>query len=275
MDYRQLHAFIAVFEERNITGAARRLCLTQPALSATIKMLEDDLGTPLFLRQPRGVEVTQDARILYPHARRMVAELDTLTCSFRRERHRQPLNIGIEHDIADSQLNAFLQHIRDPEFCLLVTLEPGCTGDIRLGCEELRCEDELFLPLHTEPFILALPGDHPLTEKTTVTEADLHGLCWVMCPELTSHQRLLPVYGATANSPAANAGTYSLALGLVTQGLGVAIVPELLAREHSQVVTRALPGHPLSRRTGVCYAVQSLSFPAVDQFIQHLMRIPC
>ncbi|MGJ3449136.1 LysR family transcriptional regulator, partial [Enterobacter sp. PTB] len=67
-----------------------RLCLTQPALSATIKMLEDDLGTPLFLRQPRGVDVTQDARILYPHARRMVAELDTLTRSFRRERHRQP-----------------------------------------------------------------------------------------------------------------------------------------------------------------------------------------
>lgn len=275
MDYRQLNAFIAVFEERNITGAARRLCLTQPALSATIKMLEDELGTPLFQRQPRGVEVTEDARILYPHARRMVAELETLTRSFRRERHRQSLNIGIEYDIADSQLNAFLQHIRDPKFCQLLTLESGCTGDIRFGCEELRCEDELFLSLNTEPFLLAIPCDHPLAAKTTVTEADLHGLCWVMCPELSSHQRLLPVYGATANSPAANAGTYSLALSLVIQGLGVAIVPESLAREYSQVVTRALPGHSLSRRTGVCYAVQSLSFPAVEQLIRHLMRITC
>lgn len=272
MDYRQLHAFIAVFEERNITGAARRLCLTQPALSATIKMLEEDLGTSLFRRLPRGVEVTEDARILYPHARRMVAELDTLTRSFRREGNRQPLTIGIEHDIANNQITGFLRHIHDPEFGLLVTLEPGCTGDIRFGCEELRCEDELFLPLNIEPFVLSIPADHRLAEKATVTASDLHDLCWIMCPGLSSHQRLLPVYGATANSPAANAGTFSLALSLVTQGLGVAIVPESLAREHAQVVIRPLPGHPLSRRTGVCYAVQSLSFPAVEKLIQHLSR---
>lgn len=86
MDYRQLHAFIAVFEERNITTAARRLFLTQPALSATIKTLEDNLGTQLFKRLPRGVDVTEDARILYPHAQRMVAELDTLASSFKREK---------------------------------------------------------------------------------------------------------------------------------------------------------------------------------------------
>lgn len=272
MDNRQLHAFIAVFEERNITAAAKRLFLTQPALSTTIKMLEDSLGTPLFIRQPRGVEVTEDARILYPHARRMVAEMEALTQSFKRERNRQPLEIGIENDIANSQIADFLRHIHDPEFNLLVNLESGCEGDIRFGCEELRCEDELFLPLNTEPFILAIPSHHPLAEKATLTLSDLHGLCWIMCPKLSSHQRLLPIYGATANSPAANAGTFSLALCLVTQGLGVAIVPESLAQEHPQIITRSLPGHTLSRRTGVCYAIQSLTQPAVSQLIQHLSQ---
>jgi len=67
MDKRQLNAFICVFEERNITRAAEQLNLTQPALSATIKALEESLSTRLFIRKPRGVEVTEDARALYPH----------------------------------------------------------------------------------------------------------------------------------------------------------------------------------------------------------------
>ncbi|EKT60804.1 LysR family transcriptional regulator [Providencia burhodogranariea] len=272
MDCRQLNAFIAVFEERNITAAARRLFLTQPALSSTIKMLEESLGTALFKRLPRGVEVTEDARILYPHAQRMVAEMEALTHSFKRERHRQSLQVGIEHDIANSQISHFLQQIHDPEFNLLISLESGCKGDLRLGCEELRCEDELFLPLNIEPFVLAIPADHSLAQRETITAADLHSVCWVMCPELSWHQRFLPIYGASAHSPAANTGSFSLALNLVSQGLGVAIVPESLALEHTQIVIRSLLDHGLSRRIGICYAVQSLSSPAVEQLLQHLIE---
>ncbi|HEC8326908.1 TPA: LysR family transcriptional regulator [Providencia rettgeri] len=272
MDYRQLHAFIAVFEERNITTAARRLFLTQPALSATSKTLEDNLGTQLFKRLPRGVDVTEDARILYPHAQRMVAELDTLASSFKREKNRQPLQIGIEEDIANQHICAFLKQVQDPDFHLLIVLESGCKGDIRLACEEMRCEDELFIPLISEPFVLAISPEHSLASKDVIQLADLHGLCWVMCPELTWHQRFLPIYGATANSPSAHASTFSLALGLVALNLGVAIVPQSLASEHANIVFHPLPTHALSRRIGVCYAIQSLSSPAVEQLINHLAR---
>ena len=147
MDKRQLSAFICVFEERNITRAAEQLSLTQPALSATVKALEEELGTQLFVRKPRGVEVTEDARALYPHACRMLQEMATLTSRFRKRQDRAPLNIGVEQDIASPCLASLLQriHLEMPE--TLVTLDPGCTGDIRLGCESLRCEDELFMPL--------------------------------------------------------------------------------------------------------------------------------
>jgi len=84
MDIRHLKAFLAVFEERNITAAAQRLCISQPTLSVTIKQLEDELGAQLFLRQPRGVEVSEQARVLYPQARRMVAEAESLSRLFRQ-----------------------------------------------------------------------------------------------------------------------------------------------------------------------------------------------
>jgi LysR family transcriptional regulator, benzoate and cis,cis-muconate-responsive activator of ben and cat genes len=272
MDFRQLNAFIAVFEERNITSAARRLFLTQPGLSATIKMLEEELGTQLFERLPRGVEVTGDARILYPHARRMVAEIDALTRSFKKERDRQPILIGVEQDIAAHQIAHFVKRAQDREFNLLLTLESGCVGDVRFGCEELRCEDELFLPLFDEQFVLAIPSTHALAGRVSLIAEDLHDLCWIMCPQHASHQRLLPIYGATAHSPAANASTFSLALNLAVAGIGITIVPESLAREHVGLIIKPLPGHSLTRRVGVCYAVQAMTMPSVAQLLQNISR---
>lgn len=270
MDYRQLKSFIAVFEERNITSAARRMFLTQPALSATIKALEEELGVGLFTRLPRGVDVTADARVLYPQARRMVAEADALAQRFRKEKDRQQMVIGIEDDIAPQQVVALLHGIQNSDYRLLVTLAPGCVGDIRVGCEEQRCEDELFLPLYTEPYVLALPAAHPLTEAEQISQDDLLDIDWVQCPEHDSHQRLLPLYGARASSPAANAGTLTLAMSLVQAGVGAAIVPASLAAGHAGVVARMLPEHPLMRRTGICYAAQTLAIPSVAWLLAHI-----
>lgn len=96
MDIRQLSAFIAVFEERNITSAAQRLFTSQPTLSVTIRQLEEALGTTLFQRLPRGVDVTDDARTLYPQARRLLAEAHALSNQFRQRNDRLALDIGVE-----------------------------------------------------------------------------------------------------------------------------------------------------------------------------------
>lgn len=273
MDYRQLKCFIAVFEERNITSAARRMFLTQPALSATIKALEQELEVALFDRLPRGVEVTADARVLYPQARRMVAEADALARSFRKEQNRQQVVIGIESDIATSQVEQVLRAVQQKEYPLLITLEPDCTGEIRFGSEDQRCEDELFLPLFTEPYVLALADDHPLGRSEQLTAADLQDIDWIQCPGHDSHQRLLPLYGARAASPAANAGNLTLALHLVQSGMGAAIVPESLAQARCNVITRALPEQPLVRRTGICYAVQTQAIPSVAWLLEHLRQV--
>lgn len=273
MDYRQLKSFIAVFEARNITSAARRLFLTQPALSATIKSLEEELGVVLFERLPRGVEVTADARVLYPQARRMVAEADTLAQSFRKERNRQQVVIGVEADTAPGQVDCLLRTIQRSDCPLLITLEPDCTGDIRFGSEEQRCEDELFLPLFTEPYVLALPASHPLAEAARVSREDLHSIDWIQCPQHDSHQRLLPLYGARAATPAANAGTLTLALLLVQAGIGAAMVPASLAADRPGVISRVLPEHPLIRRTGICYAAQTLAMPQVAWLLDQMRAV--
>lgn len=68
MNLKQLQYFVAIAEEHQITAAARRLHITQPPLSYEMKSLEEELGATLFVRKPRGVDLTDAGRVLYERA---------------------------------------------------------------------------------------------------------------------------------------------------------------------------------------------------------------
>lgn len=270
MDIRHLTAFIAIFEERNITLAAQRLCTSQPSLSVTIRQLEQELDTRLFIRQPRGVAISDDARTLYPQARRMVAQAQTLSRQFRQRDDRLPLTLGIDDDIASAHITAFLRWAKARVPQLHLKLLPGCMGDARLAVEELCCEDELFIPIWDEPFVLCLPADHPLASKATLEVDDLANLDWITCPAHTAHQRLISLYNSGTHSPAAEAGSLHLARQLVIAGIGAALLPNRLA-EHPGIIRRPL-GTPLpSRRVGLCYAAQALENPGLQALHEQLL----
>ena len=72
MDLRGLHYFSVVAEELNFTRAAQRLCMSQPPLSNQIKALEEELGTPLFLRGGRTLHLTEAGKVLYRRASQLL-----------------------------------------------------------------------------------------------------------------------------------------------------------------------------------------------------------
>jgi DNA-binding transcriptional LysR family regulator len=64
MELYQLRIFLTIARTGNLTRAAERLNASQPAVSSQIKALEEELGVTLFARTPRGMELTQEGRIL-------------------------------------------------------------------------------------------------------------------------------------------------------------------------------------------------------------------
>lgn len=72
MDLLQLEHFLAVVEERTFTRAAQRVCRTQPAVSQSIKKLEDEVGVQLLTRASRDVSPTEAGLVLADYARQMI-----------------------------------------------------------------------------------------------------------------------------------------------------------------------------------------------------------
>jgi DNA-binding transcriptional LysR family regulator len=200
---RDLRYFLAVADELHFTRAAQRLFVSQPALSRQIQVLEQHVRAPLFVRSPRGVSLTSAGRALVPYARRTVdtwdeaqhavaeavaADSRTLTVG---------MSIGVGRGLVPVAVEAFLR--RHPGF--RVDFQQLPFDDRTLGLDS-GVSDLAFcwLPLPAdgglahrvlvrEERLLALPRDHPLTERDELTMADLYDEPFLALPESTGSLR--------------------------------------------------------------------------------------
>ncbi len=76
MSLSQIRYFVTVAEEGNVGRAAQRLYVAQPAVSRQIRALEDEIGTPLFSRTPRGMSLLPPGQVFLDHARAILAAVD-------------------------------------------------------------------------------------------------------------------------------------------------------------------------------------------------------
>lgn len=247
-----LRYFIAVFEERNLTAAARRCFISQPSVSAAIQSLEEDLDTSLFVRHKKGMSPTTSAEQLYPAAKRMVGEVEGLRALFRSPAPHRDLTLGIMKSLDIARTMELIRPVTGvPDLHLhLVDADEPCDARI-ISRAKLR-DDETFLPLWSERYLVALPTSHPLTVKTKLRVADLAGVALVARCHCENSEMF-----ARAGAPfetTAVAQSEEWALALVAAGLGIAFLPEGVAQGHADVVLREVTDIDLTREVGIAYA---------------------
>lgn len=114
-NYNLLKIFVCVAEQGNITKASEKLFISQPAITKSIKQLEDEMQGQLFLRKNKGVALTQEGKYIYNKVVRILAELDNLYmyCPNTKKLESGTLRLGTTTSnitlLISHQLNNFLK----------------------------------------------------------------------------------------------------------------------------------------------------------------------
>lgn len=193
MTLKQLKAFLVLARTLNYANAANELCLSQSALSLSIKTLEEELGGKLFKRNTRRVEITTEGQSLIPYAKKLLANWEDMEKDVKQrfKLNRGTLNIAsmpfATHAVLPAVMHDFSQLHPNISFSIHdITnekiIEKVQEGIFEIGiCFEPKANDQLiFQPLFNEDFLALLPKHHVLAKQKSVTWLEL-----CSCPFVT------------------------------------------------------------------------------------------
>lgn len=113
IEVRLLRSFVAIYERGSISRAADKLGCTQAAMSMRLKMLETEIGSPLFVRQHQRLEPTSKGSELYAKSLSVLAAYDEMLSATRSSHPLQKVRIGVPDDYALSILSRVMAAMRD------------------------------------------------------------------------------------------------------------------------------------------------------------------
>ena len=252
MTLRRLRAFAVVAEELHFGRAARRLYVSQPALSQQILKLEKELGVALLDRSSRRVELTAAGADVLAETAALLARADALQEVVDRHRAAQaaPLAVGFTGSAASRLLPGILERLRAASPGTRVALRELTSvrydllraGDLDVVLGRVRPDetpDLDVLVLAREPRVVVLPRGHRLAGRASLRLSELAGEAFITQPEQLNpafRRRWLAELEA-AGLPGRIAGEASSVqefLGLVAAGRGVCLAPQTAARFHAR-----------------------------------------
>lgn len=248
MDIVRLRSFVVLAEDLHFGRAAARLGIAQPHLSRRIRELEEDIGAVLFERSHRRVVLSRAGTALLPRARRILDDLRRASDETRAiaEGKSGRLRIGFIHSSTYGTLPELLRLFAHDhphvvldlsEMTMIEQTAALVSSEIDVGI--LRpvsgAEGISFSTIGHEHFLLAAPDDWPLAERREVSLRDLATTPMIGFPQLTSpmfHARVTGALDRAGVTPPVvqEATQIHTVVGLVSAGLGVALVPEVAAR---------------------------------------------
>lgn len=249
LDVRRLRVLREVARCGSFSSAAESLGYTQPAISRHVAILEQETGATLLERLPTGVRLTDAGELLVRHTATILSrlqdaedELDELL-GLRTGKLRMSTLTSAAATIVPWAIVEFRDRLPDVELSVSMVDPNGVLPLLRGGEVDLAlCNDAGLLELadldgvvlFEEPMLIALPRHHRLASRKALPLADLAGERWMLgtthsCPDAGRFIRACHGAGFDPDIAFHN-DDYTAILGFVSAGVGVAPVPDMVAR---------------------------------------------
>ncbi|HRI13525.1 MAG TPA: LysR substrate-binding domain-containing protein [Verrucomicrobiota bacterium] len=248
MELRHLRYFVAVAATGNVSQAAKKFRVAQPALSRQIRDLEAELGAPLLERTARGVRLTDLGRHFATEAQAVLARADAALQSARAiaKGESGELHLGYAPSPTAELLPRALHAFQNVAPGVRIVLHDASTDEMLVGLREGTLQvamlvepcvealrDLAFEALQTYPMNVALAPTHPLARQQSV------GLKRLLLEKLVTYSRsdygeyhamLKLIFAPVGEMPpiSAECDSVSSLIAAVEAGRGVAIVPSVL-----------------------------------------------
>jgi LysR family carnitine catabolism transcriptional activator len=246
---RQLKAFVAIASTGSFIEASARLRLSQPALSISIRKLELHIGGAVFIRSPRGAQLTPEGLSFLPKAQRLVLDWDDafedLEMLFKKQQGK--ITIAALPTLAAGFLPKVLAEYRAQFPNIAINVNDVLASEIEGLVREGRADFGLsvqpakngyfdFEPLFEDRFVAVCPESHPLMECTEVSWAQLLKYPIIELNQLSSTRQAIEQVLNDINLEMdlfCEVRQIGTAGRMVAAGLGVAALPSLSFRQIS------------------------------------------
>jgi DNA-binding transcriptional LysR family regulator len=287
MELRHLRYFIAVAEELHFSRAAERLHIAQPPLSQQIQQLEAELGVELFQRKTkRQVQLTEAGQVFLHEVYQILAQLEkAIELTQRTGRgEKGQLRIGftslVTYDLLPVILRRFREQFPEVELVLqeLTTTQQEQAlkdGRIHVGFAHPPLEDNTLNQecIQQEALIVAMLKTHPLVKQKRISVRSLSDENFIIFPRHLGsglYDKIVSFCQQGNFSPKVTQEAIQMQtiIGLVSAGMGIAIVPSSLQNlQRTSVVYRALEEKTPLAETAVVWRKEEMT-PVLREFLQ-------
>ena len=206
MELYQLQSFVTVARENHLTRAAEILHISQPAVSAHIKALEEEFGQSLFTRTPRGMSLTPGGKLLWEKAKEILAEVDALT-QLSLNLQDQPagtVRVGLNRYSEFLRTTLLYQQLQNNYPHIELRFHQAISGSIlkmirnnELDCGFVlgSCGEEDLQRIVLAQLKLRVVGPRKMQDKLAeASRADLAELPWIGTPEDCPYSTIMDIF---------------------------------------------------------------------------------
>jgi len=294
MTLRQLELFVAVSETRSFSRGAELMALTQSTVSQHIAALERETNTRLLDRTSKGIFLTAGGEVFLQHARRVVAERDSLKQAMAglHGLEKATLNLGASNIPANYLIPCFLPDLQNKYPGISLTMRIGDSrevldelksGQVELGIVGGRVDDEIYSyePLLKDQLVMIVGPNHPLKDHHSITIKEMVKETFIVREGGSgTYQTLQKAFLSAGMDPdsfnvIARLGSNEAVRRAIAAGLGCAFVSDLSIQNnlrHGELFKIDVEGFTIERQLWLVRLRERTASPAATAFSELLQQ---